>query len=343
MSAPQRILHLIDRLDGYGATRQLEVLSTSQIADGKTVEVLALRAAPAVREQLRLQGITCHVLDRRWRRDPIAAWRLATAVRTRNFDLLHLWGPDALSYWQSVERFLEPCSTIVSLADRVLLGSQAQPLPLGVDSAAEPTVSREALLGQQLLPEDAIILAVGGQLTRRLRVDEAIWAFELVRTLDESTVLLIFGDGPDRPRLERFCRLTSEPAAVRFFGYCDDFRSLVRVADVFWHFADDCPAPPLAVLEAQATGVPIVAKSSPGCRRIIDDKSTGHLVDDSERAVFARHTRKLLAEPQLARELANRAQEKIAQEYSLLAMLDRYRELYAVASKNAGLVSQCSA
>ena len=51
------------------------------------------------------------------------------------------------------------------------------------------------------LPADARIIAVAGPLVRRRNLDEAIWAFELVRVLNPNARLLIVGDGPDPVRL----------------------------------------------------------------------------------------------------------------------------------------------
>ena len=323
MSQPQRILHLLAELDGYGPTRQLELLATAQRAEGHQPRVLALAAKRDPLNRLRQLDIECRVCDRRWRRDPFAALRLAGELRRCPPDILHAWDGTARRYVSVVRRF---GGGGVLAAGTPLLAPLVAP---GIGPAQTPVQSRQEFLDEQQLPPDSILIAVAGPLTRQQQIDEAIWNFELVRTMEERTRLLIFGDGPDRHRLERFARLTSEPHAIRFLGYRTDFRELVAYADVFWqtHVAD-VPLP-LTVLEAMAAQVPVVANDGPGCRRIITDGVNGYLVPDKDRAAFARQTLQVIRDPQLARQLGTAAASTVAEHFSLASMVEAYAECYA--------------
>ena len=246
-SCPQ-ILHVAGDLDGYGLTRQLELLVTAQLAAGQKVRVVALAADRRAVATFRQLGVECRVLDRRWRRDPFVAVRLANELRRSSYDLLHQWGEGAVDYFRVVRRFVRQVPTITTLQH----GNDD--IAPGVALPKPGELSRQQFLEEQNLSDDSTLIAVAGPLVRSQCVDEAIWDFELVRTLDENVRLLIFGDGPDRHRLERFARLTSEPAAIRFLGYRADFRELLPHADLFWHTADAGEALPLTVLEAMAAG-----------------------------------------------------------------------------------------
>ena len=323
MSRPQQILHLVDDLDGYGLTRQLELLVTAQLAAGQTVRVVALaaeRRAVATFEQL---GVECRVLDRRWRRDPFVAVRLAKELRLPSYDLLHLWGEGAVDYVRVVRRLVRQVPTITTLQN----GSDD--IAPGVALPKSGELSRQQFLEEQNLSDDSTLIAVAGPLVRSQCVDAAIWDFELVRTLDENVRLLIFGDGPDRHRLERFARLTSEPSAIRFLGYRADFRELLPHADLFWHTGLASPTLPLTVLEAMAAGVPVVANDGPGCQRIIEDGCNGHLVPDNDRAIFARHTRRILQDAQHADQLRAAATQTIAERFSGEASVEAMTQAYA--------------
>ncbi len=81
MRQPQQTLHVIARLDGYGLTRQLELLAAAQVESGKLVRVLALAAKREPLTRLRNLGVECRALDRRWSRDPFVALRLAGELR----------------------------------------------------------------------------------------------------------------------------------------------------------------------------------------------------------------------------------------------------------------------
>jgi len=314
MSPPQQILHVVAELDGYGLTRQLELLVDQQLANGQRVRVVSLAAALEADASLERMGVDCRVLDRRWHRDPFAAIRLARELRRNAFDLLHLWGQPAVDYFSAVRRWVPATPTITSLSEDA---------PSVAPSEAT-TLSRQQFLADQLLPDDAILIAVAGPLCRTQRVDEAIWNFELVRTLESRARLLIFGDGPDRPRCERFSRLASEPCAIRFLGYRPDFRALLPHADLFWHTAAPSENFPQTILEAMAARVPVVATDGPACSEILRDTHTGYLIPNGDRAIFARHSLRLLGDSQLASRLTANAADTIAQRFSIEAMTERY-------------------
>ena len=249
--------------------------------------------------------------------------------------MLHLWGQDAVNYVRSIQRFVRHTPALATLPDQALLNSQPNiAVAPGIAEPSSPAKSRAQFLAEQRLPDNSILIAVAGPLTRSQRIDEAIWYFELVRTLEERVRLLIFGDGPDRHRLERFSRLTSEPSAIRFLGYRADFRELVAHADLFWHTAVADEALPLSVLEAMAAEVPVVANDGPGCRRIIEQGNNGYLAGDKDRAVFARHTRKLLGDERHAEQMGNHAAQTVVERFSVDAMTARYDDLYAKLMKN---------
>ena len=211
MTSPHKILHLISDLDGYGLCRQMELLVESQFRLCKPVKILALRGDRKLARLLRQHGYPIQLLNRRWVRDPFVAARLVAELRRREYDLLHVWGQAAADYVEAVQRLVPQVPRVTTLSDDKLL--------VGISVPPSVKKSREEFCAELDLPKDAKLIAVAGQLLRSQQVDEAIWHFELVRTLDEKVRLLIFGDGPDRHRLERFTRLTSEPEAVRFLGY----------------------------------------------------------------------------------------------------------------------------
>ncbi len=320
MNPCKKPLHLVASLDGYGLSRQLELLVEHQILRSMQVDVLALRADRDVVKMLRQRTLPIRVLQRRWERDPIVAARLASELRRQEYDLLHLWGPAAVNYARAVQRFVPPLPTVTSAA--------AEQLPIGIAEPHETGLSRGEFCAELQLPEDSRLIAVAGPLVRSQHIDEAIWHFELVRTLDENTRLLIFGDGPERHRLERFTRLTSEASAVRFLGYRRDFPDLLTFADVFWHTASSGEAVPQSVLEAMSAGLPVVANDTDSSRSIIEHGESGYLVAENDRAIFARHTRKLMQDSQLAQQVGEAARLLVTERFSVEAIIEAYDKKY---------------
>ncbi len=354
MHTPRKILHLISRLDGYGTTRQLRLLARGQLADGSRVRITALSANRPVRDAWEAEGLSSSVLERRWRIDPFAAWRLSRELLADPPDVVHAWDLDAVNFLAAarlrsgsmplVATLLTPPagSWSVNQVDRLAVGSEAQRrdyaaqgvgaehlavVPPAVTLPPKSTQSRERVLEHLGLSADTQLIAVVGPLTRAKRFDEAIWCFELVRTLNERSALVIFGDGPDRQRLQRYTRLVSEPAAVKFLGYRDNLGDLLHHANVFWHPGEEASISS-AVLESMAGRVPVVASDVPVHRELIEHGRTGLLAPVGSRAGLARHTLRLLEDADLAATIGRAAAAEVSKRFSAAAMTAAYHDLY---------------
>lgn len=355
MSKSRNILHVISRLDGYGTARQLRNLAREQLASGCQPKIIALSANHKVSTAWESAGLHCRVLHRRWQFDPFAAWRLSDQLQRDPPDVIHAWDIDAVNYAAVARQraarvplvatlLMPPPTTywLVNQVERLVVGSAslchdyaahgvaqeklivAPPAVCGSPVALLP---RDQILDRLGLPSDAQLIAVAGPLTRSKRLDEAIWCFELVRTLNERAVLLIFGDGPERQRLERFTRLVSEEAAVRFLGYQEDLSHWLSQADVFWHLGEEASIS-AAVLELMALQVPVVASDVPAHRELIEHGHTGFLAPIGSRAGLARHTLRLLEDADLASTIGEAAAGEVSKRFSVAAMIGAYRELY---------------
>jgi glycosyltransferase involved in cell wall biosynthesis len=306
MNDSPRILHVISRLDGYGGARMLRYLAAHQVGAGQGVDVVALAATIAVVDELRAAGVNVHVLGSRWKYDPIAIAHLARLRRRIPADVIQAWDARAALHVRLTGR---PASIVAAT-------------PPGVPSVAPPHRERAAVLAELELPPDARMIAVAGELVRKKQIDEAIWAFELVRVLHPQTRLVVFGDGPDRQRLERYAELVSEPDCVRFAGYRGDLLALLPYADVFWQLTPSA-ATPHALLEAMAAGVPAVASDVPAHRAAIEPGVTGFLAPLGGRAAVARVTDRLLNDAALSAAIGQAGRDAIAKNWSLADRLAR--------------------
>ena len=85
---------------------------------------------------------------------------------------------------------------------------------------------------------------------------------------------------------------------------------------------------PMTILEAMASGVPIVASALDGMREILRDGVNARLVSPNETGVFIAAVSDLIEQPPLARQLAETARTKVRTLYSAETMTRKVEEIY---------------
>ena len=86
----RRIMHIIPTLD-RGARKQLVLLATRLPRQKYDVQVCTLTRSGPWAEALREAGIPVHAINKRWKVDPVAYWRLQKLVRHLCPELVHTW------------------------------------------------------------------------------------------------------------------------------------------------------------------------------------------------------------------------------------------------------------
>jgi glycosyltransferase involved in cell wall biosynthesis len=136
----------------------------------------------------------------------------------------------------------------------------------------------------------------------------------------------IAGDGPARAELER-----GAPANVRFHGRLAkaDLHDLVRGAAVAavpsrWHENQ-----PMAVLEAFACGVPVVATELGGLPELVDAGVDGEIVPAGDPAALAAALGGFLADPERAFAMGRAGRAKVERDFAPEAHLARIRQVYS--------------
>jgi len=121
------------------------------------------------------------------------------------------------------------------------------------------------------LGEDDFVAGTVSRLVPQKAVHDAIAAVASLR----SVVLVIVGDGPERAALE--AQAAPLGARVRFLGARDDVPEILRSLDVFV-LSSRWEGEPIALLEAMASGLPIIATATEGAREVLEPVRAGILV-----------------------------------------------------------------
>jgi glycosyltransferase involved in cell wall biosynthesis len=138
----------------------------------------------------------------------------------------------------------------------------------------------------------------------------------LEQLLDLPWSLDIVGNGPARPEVER--ALAPLGSRVRYLGERNDsaVAGALAAADLFvWPAINEAFG--MALLEAQASGLPVVAGASGGVASVVADDTTGLLVPPGDADAFAAATRRLILDPAAHDTMGAAAREKVRREHDL--------------------------
>jgi len=171
-------------------------------------------------------------------------------------------------------------------------------------------------------------LLYAGRLQRFKGVHHLICAVARVRgTAGPPISLEIAGDGPERPSLERLVADLELSEMVQFSGWIarEDMPDVYRRADVFV-LPSYVEGMPNVVLEAMASGLPVIATDVPGTRDVIEDGVSGYLVSPRDEAVLAERIAFLSGRPDERRHMAATARAR-AETFSWRRIADQYLNL----------------
>ena len=146
-------------------------------------------------------------------------------------------------------------------------------------------------------------------------------------TDDVRAVLVIAGDGPCRADLESAISEFGIGGRVHMLGERDDIARVMAALDVFV-LSSVGEGISNTILEAMATGLPVVATRVGGNPELVTEGTTGFLVEARSAEELARSLRRYLEDPALAARHGRAGRERAESEFSFERMEAAYHQLY---------------
>lgn len=362
------ITHFVESLDRGGLERMVLELVKYQHRQGHRCQVVCLYSSGSLAHELDDLGITVTACGKRDGLDLTALARARRMVGEHATEVLHTHNAVAhyqavlatcgLPMRQVINtrhgmgvnrrarrrewlyrRALARTDTVVTVCEAarndaiqrgIVPSAKARVVPNGIHVDAFQTASPRAheRIAQLLnLPENTRIIGTVGRLNWTKDQLGLIRAFRQVHEQHANTALVLIGDGELRASLQQAAIDEGMADRVHFLGDRSDVRDLLQGLDIFV-LSSLSEGYSMALLEASAVALPIVATQVGGNGEIVRDGVNGCLVPAGNPTTLAQAMLGLLRNPQRATALGQAARAWMERYGSLETMAMRYAQLY---------------
>jgi len=351
-----RVLHIVRGFDLSGRSRMIHDLGLCLAGRGFEVSVVSLADNVGYRQS----DIPCRSLGLREGSDLKALSRLAGTVRRERPDWLHSHGRGALPYASvvsavtgrrlihTVHRADGDMITNRALVRRLLL-SRAHRV-VGVSGAAcrefvrvntfpiartvtihngiDPSRFSTAPPESASRPPDASpVLGTVANLSHDKDAETLLDGFTMILDAFPGARLKIVGHGPKAEEVRASAASAGLADRVEFLGFREDVPSILQGFDVFV-LSTKTEGLGIALLEAMAAGVPVVASHTGGIPEIVEDGVSGKLFEAGNPAALRDAVLDLLRDDNLRDTIVRAAYDRVVKEFSLDNMCAEYERLY---------------
>jgi len=362
-----KVLHLTSHLNVGGVSRHVVSLA-SELAQRGHRPIIAADGGE-LEPQIRSVGlphwrVPLHTSAEFSPQVALAAWRLSARLQREPVDLLHAHTrvSQIVAAWLSrrfeipyvttwhgffrpnLGRRLWPCTGVLTIAisepvrqhllqDFGVPEARIRLIPHGIEAdvfAAPVEPAAQQRLREQLqLPSGAPVIGTVARLVASKGVDQLIRSLPQIRAAVPDARLLIIGDGEERSRLEQLAETLGVSQAVRFSGTLTQTRIALSLMQVFVFLPAEEEGFGLALLEAMASGRPIVAvRRGGGSTWLLEESRVGALVEPGDPSRLASAVLRLLQDGEAARRSAAQAQTVARERFSLSRMVDAVESVY---------------
>lgn len=193
-------------------------------------------------------------------------------------------------------------------------------LPLTNFGRSDPALPRRS-------GETPFIIGMVARLEGHKDQPTLIQAARTLKTRGRNIRVWLVGEGSRRQEFERLVETEDVADVVEFLGMRKDVAALIRQMHLFAFSTTPDEGLGIALIEAMASGIPVVASDVGACREVLDSGRLGILVTPADPVALADAIDTVLADTTSANARAELAQQKVFRVFSINDMARRYAVL----------------
>jgi glycosyltransferase involved in cell wall biosynthesis len=198
----------------------------------------------------------------------------------------------------------------------------------GIDTEAYPAAIDPAEAKRRLeIPADRLVVGAVGRLSPEKGFDTLIRAADRLLRDGLDFELVIAGDGGEAANLAALIETLGRGDRIRLLGYRADPDEIFRGMDLF-ALSSLREGLPNVLLEAMASGLPVVATRIAGIPRLVINSENGLIVPPESVEALAEGLQRLLTDPAMRERFGRQGRLTIEQRYSFAARIRKIRAIY---------------
>jgi glycosyltransferase involved in cell wall biosynthesis len=187
----------------------------------------------------------------------------------------------------------------------------------GIDPEVSPQIPVGVIKKKWGVAGEEILVGTVGSLIRRKQIEILIEAISIIRRdYGRKIKCLILGEGPEKIALAQKIKDLGLTNEVVLGGFQSQALSYINALDVFVLTSRE-EGMPRVILEAMLMGKSVVASKIPGVSELVRDGQTGFLVHPQESRAFAAAIGKLMDDPELRRQMGEKARDIVFERYTI--------------------------
>ncbi|MEX2670960.1 MAG: glycosyltransferase family 4 protein [Phycisphaeraceae bacterium] len=173
-----------------------------------------------------------------------------------------------------------------------------------------------------------LVIGTAARLAPMKGLEYLIEALAKVRDRGVNFTWRVAGEGGSRAELEALAAERGLTEHVQWLGRLDGMTEFYRSLDLFALPSVSFEGLPLAILEAMASGVPVLSTRIAGIPEAVHDGEQGLLVSPRDAEALAAAVEQFAADPEHRRQMGERARQRVLEEFTIERTAEKFSRLY---------------